>query len=271
MSRNYVFTWNNFDDDFKEKIEGWNSSFAIYQCEVGEEGTPHVQGYLEFSKVKRMSAMKKLHKSIHWESRKGTQKQAIDYCSKDESRVDGPWETGTKKVQGSRTDLNEVKAIIDGGGSTLDIADTHFEVYCKYNKAIDRYKREITPKRNWAMNVFVYWGPPGTGKTRKAFEEHPDAYFKPSGDWWDGYTGQDTVVIDDFYGGMPWTKLLQLCDRYPLLVPNKGGHHQFVSKTIIFTSNVDICDWYDFAGKPAMKLDALARRITKKVHFNESM
>lgn len=263
-----MFTWNNFPADH-EQILGEVGSFMIYQHELGENGTNHLQGYVEFSGQKRISALKKINSSIHWESRRGTQQQAIDYCSKEDTRVMGPWEHGQRKAQGARSDLEAAKAILDAGGTTLDIADSDFGAYVKYNKAFDRYKREITPTRNWGMQVYVYWGPPGTGKTRKAFEEHPDAFFKPDGEWWDGYTGQDTVVIDDFYGGMRWCFLLKLLDRYPLAVPFKGGFHQFVSKTIIFTSNVDICDWYDFEGKPNMKIGALERRITQKIHFDK--
>ena len=211
--------------------------------------------------------MKKLHRSVHWEVRRGSQKQAIDYCSKEDTKIAGPWEFGEKKCAGKRTDLDAAKAVLDEGGEVIDIADTDFQAYCKYHKAFDRYKREITPHRNWEMEVLVYWGDSGTGKTRKAHEDHPDAYFKPHGDWWDGYTGQETVVIDDFYGQMSWTFLLQLLDRYKLMVPNKGGFHQFVSKRIIFTSNVDIHEWYDFENKPKMKIEALQRRITKKVTF----
>jgi hypothetical protein len=69
-------------------------------------------------------------------------------------------------------------------------------------------------------------------------------------------------VIDDFYGWLPWSFLLQLCDRYAMRVPTKGGHLPFLSKVIIFTSNVHPSEWYDYISKPHMKLDALLRRIT---------
>lgn len=272
--RRWCFTWHADENDEwpedrdQQLIE--NTKFVCFQEERGaEDGKLHLQGYAEFDRKMRLTALKKaMCTRISWRSCKGTQEQNIAYCTKEDTRVNGPWEFGERARPGTRTDIAALKNVLDEGGSIRDVAEQDFEAFLKYHKGLDRYKREITPRRNWEMEVLVYWGAPGTGKTRKAFEDNPDAYFKPTGDWWDGYEGQECVIIDDFYGNMPWTFLLQLLDRYPLLVPYKGGFHQFTSKRIIFTSNVDVSEWYDFAMKPKMKLDALLRRITHKTHFN---
>lgn len=275
--RNWVFTLNNFVDSLTITHEVFfegllndqsnDMSYVVYQHEVGQQGTDHLQGYMEFSKQQRFSAIKRLMPSAHWEKRRGTQKQAEDYCSKEESRVAGPWRFGQAKAQGTRTDIEGAKRILDTGGTLRDCADADFLTFCKYHKAFDRYKTDITAVRSWEMDVKVYWGDAGTGKTRKAHEDNPGAYFKPTGDWWDGYNGEECVILDDFYGQMQWGFLLKLLDRYPLRVPFKGGFHQFTSKRIIFTSNVDITDWYKYAENPRFKIEALRRRISEKVHF----
>lgn len=80
-SRNYCFTsWNKLQYD---------TSKVKYIC-YGEELCPktaklHYQGYVEFYSPLRICAVKKIFNddTIHLESRKGTKKQAIDYCKKD--------------------------------------------------------------------------------------------------------------------------------------------------------------------------------------------
>ena len=50
---------------------------------------------------------------------------------------------------------------------------------------------------------FVYWGPTGTGKSRRAWDEAGvEAYCKdPRTKFWDGYQVEENVVIDEFRGG----------------------------------------------------------------------
>lgn len=101
--RNYVFTWNNPADNYRDKMESLvdsnDAQYLVYQMEEGEEGTPHLQGYIEWTGRKTLTACKKLLPKAHWEPRKGTQEQAIEYCTKEDTRVDGPWELGEKKKQ----------------------------------------------------------------------------------------------------------------------------------------------------------------------------
>jgi len=118
------------------------------------------------------------------------------------------------------------------------------------------------PVRDWITTVTVYWGPPGIGKSKRArYEAGPDAFWlaqpQESAVWWDGYAGQEVVVIDEFYGWLKRVQLQRLCDSTPEWVPVKGAMYPFLAKRIIITSNVPPSQWW-----PNVGLGPMERRLT---------
>ena len=111
-SYNWVFTLNNPTVDPEALFDPTVMKYYVAQLEVGESGTPHIQGYLRMLKKVRMSAMKKLIPEAHWEVRKGTHKQARSYCMKTDTRKPdtSPFEAGEPPARGKRNDLEEFKA-----------------------------------------------------------------------------------------------------------------------------------------------------------------
>jgi hypothetical protein len=157
-----------------------------------------------------------------------------------------------------------LKHALDEGRSEREICDDDelFPAWVKYHRAIERYKRLHTMRaRNWATHTTVLYGPPGTGKTRWCMDHGgEEAYWlkKPIGNsvFFDGYDGQEIVIIDEFYGWIPFDLLQRMCDRYPLLVDTKGGMTNFYPKKIFITSNKHPSQWYKNG------MGALARRFS---------
>lgn len=267
-SRYWLITVNNPEKTFEE-YENPNLSVLVGQLEKGENGTAHHQLYAEFKNPVRLGTVKSTFPRGHAEQRRGTRGDAIKYCTKDESREDGPWYRGIsiacceKLISGGNQNqqtakLLEIKEKIKNGINEEEIASEHFELWVRYYRAFERYRCLTTKPRNHEMNVVVLQGPTGTGKSRWALEQYPGAYWKQRSNWWDNYSGHETVIIDEFYGWLPFDLLLRLCDRYPLLVESKGGQLQMVAKNIIITSNSIPSMWYK-----SCYFDSFIRRVNK--------
>jgi len=88
-SKHWCFTLNNHTNEDIEMIKNIDRSIVptyVFQEETGENGTPHLQGYLCFKTKKRpMSVFGKTNK-IHWEKCKNI-KASIDYCQKIDTRT----------------------------------------------------------------------------------------------------------------------------------------------------------------------------------------
>lgn len=265
-SRAFVFTINNPTDDDKPSLEAWKAQYLVYQLEQGENGTAHYQGYVYFKEAKTLTKMKKINGRAHWEVRRGSHDQAREYCMKEEGRLQGPFEEGEPPVQGKRTDVENLYADIKAGMSLKDLADTHTDAYMKFHKAVLHVKGLVYEKRTDKPQVIWYWGETGTGKTRKAFEDNPNAYFKDmsNGKWWDGYEQQECVIFDDMRKDtFKLHELLRILDRYPLQVEYKGGSIPFNSPKIIITSCYHPAKMY----QTNENINQLLRRIDEVVEF----
>ncbi len=84
-SLRWIMVLNNWSEDELEEIGSKVPSFckvAIVGAEVGDSGTPHLQGYIEFKTKKRPKSVF-TNDRIHWEKAKGDREANVAYCSKD--------------------------------------------------------------------------------------------------------------------------------------------------------------------------------------------
>lgn len=274
QNRAWKFTINNpeKEEDLHDVLK--DCRYAIWQLEKGAEcGTLHYEGYVLFKNPVRFAAVKKLLPRAHLEPRKGTHEQAKKYCSKEETRVEGPWEIGEEPQQGRRTDLEGLKQMVNEGATMEQIADEHFGSFLRYEKGIMSYKKLKTPDRNSKTLVTVIWGETNVGKTQCILEKYPNAYWltRPRDKdnvWFDGYDGHEEVVIDEFYGWIPFDLLLRIMDASPLQVPIKGGFQKFVAKRILITSNHSPTVWYkNIVGTHILAFERRLDMVIKKLSY----
>lgn len=303
-SRRFCFTFNNWTDESREKLQEWleeNTSFAVFGAEIGQSGTPHLQGYFETNR-RRLSSVRRTKfagKGWHVDVAKGTAEENVAYCkkgqqSKSEWELDGVagahygsgadvWEHGDEVLptQGTRVDLDDIRAkVLDGTiTNSRQLAFTpglSLQAF-KMGEIMLRY-RSHAPSR---APPTIYWlfGGTGTGKSRAVAEfvgqltaaREWDFWKCDLGlDWFDGYCGQEIAWFDDFrFGGgkKHFAFLLQLFDRYHMRVPVKGSSVVWEPKFIFVTGPKCIRDTFACAGE-VEDLGQIERRVTRVFDFD---
>lgn len=273
VSKFWCWTLNNPTDGeisaLTTALQTAEIRYAVYQHEIGDGGTHHLQGYTELWCARGLGVMRLLLPRAHLEIRRGSRLQARTYCTKESTRAPGtsPVEFGTFEdhSQGARNDIRNVCESLRTR-KVRDVILDYPETYAKYPRFFTEYKRVVTPPRDWVTKVFVFVGTTGTGKTRGAHLLWSDVWTKPPGVWYDTYDSEPHVLIDDFDGrDITFRFLLQLLDRYPLLVPVKGAFVPWVPRVIVITSNLGVDEWYN-RDDPTLNAP-LHRRITRVIDF----
>lgn len=267
QTKYWVFTLNNPTAEEEGEIEqfldeGSKATYVVLGRERGENGTPHLQGYIELANRARLAGVKKLPglSRAHWEPRRGTGEEASTYCKKDGDF----YEKGTLAGgRGTRNDLAMVRERIESGATELEVADEFFGDWCRYRGSFEAYRSLKKAKVSREVRVTFLWGNPGTGKTRGVFETYPDVWISsdPTLQWFDGYNGEDTVLLDDYRGGAADSLILRILDRYPTQVAVKGSFRSWTPTRIFISSNMPLAEMHTAVSA------ALARRVHSTFHL----
>lgn len=115
-SRSWCFTLNNFTSAEYDAIIALDCKYLVVGKEVGEEGTPHLQGYIAFlNPVTLAQAKGRLSARAHLERPHGNAAQNRTYCTKEGDF----FEKGECPSQGKRNDIQELVDAINGGERSL--------------------------------------------------------------------------------------------------------------------------------------------------------
>lgn len=280
-SRAYCFTWfgdwehtelnQEHMDQLKERV---GAAYQVCQLErCPETSRLHLQGYWYFAYARTMTgilAQLNLSPAPSLRVARGNALQNKTYCTKSESRELGPWEAGEMPAQGARSDISSFCESIATIGLKRAI-DESPATFVKYSRGLREYALHITkvsadksfvPREN-----ILCVGETRSGKSRWAREqcEGTDYYVQPSGDWFDGYEGETTVIFDDYGAGKLFTldQLLRITDNYcDYRVPVKGSHVPWTATKLIFTTNRHPSKWYNTEGREE-EYKALGKRFSE--------
>lgn len=262
-SRSWCFTLNNYTEADQQFLQSVPAAYLCYGQEIAPStGTPHLQGYMYLKEAKTLQAMKTMMgQRYHLEVRKGTTKQAIDYCKKDGLFT----EFGKITIRDAKDDSwTDVIRLAESGDMTT-LKEEYPRIFLTHFKTIMSIRAFNSTPLDGALQHEWWYGPTGTGKSRKAWTDYPNHYSKAVNKWWDGYYGEDVVVIEEWEpkNEMTAAKLKIWADRYPFPAEIKGGTLTKVRPTkIIVTSNYTIDECF-----PNAQDNGPLKRRFKVVHF----
>ncbi len=263
-AKHWCFTLNNPKDS---EIDAWvqaQDTFVYYVTgrEVSTLGTPHIQGFVTFKTKKRLTAVKKILKRAHWEKKSAhsTFEEAIAYCKKDNDFTEFGIAPISKAVRTKRKWDDAFEAAKDG--RIMDIPSC---MRIRYYHAFKRIQQDYPkkPPNNIAPCGLWYYGPTGFGKTRTAYEQYPNLYDKPLNKWWDGYQGEDEVLLDDvapIHGKWLGHLLKRWSDWKSFPAEQKGTTIMIRPMLIIVTSQYTLDEVF-WKEDDRCTIDALKRRF----------
>jgi len=128
--------------------------------------------------------------------------------------------------------------MIKEGKSVQTIAEECSETFIKFGRGIRDLKLILEkPYDHDDVRGTWYYGPPGSGKSYRARTENPNAYLKAQNKWFDGYAGEEAIILDDLDHNALGHHLKIWADRYACTGETKGGTIHLRHKKFVITSN----------------------------------
>lgn len=228
------------------------------QRELGEGGFEHWQVFFITRSKQSIRSLASQWSPVvgHWELTRSA--AAESYVWKDATRLGTPFEFGTKPLRrNSSHDWDLVKQHAIEGNLDLVPAD----LFIRYYNILKSIGSDYCEPTAIERICKVFYGPTGTGKSRRAWDEAGlDSFCKdPRSKFWCGYRDQKHVIIDEFRGGIDISHILRWTDRYPVIVEIKGSSRNLSATHFWFTSNLHPNDWYPELDEATK--NALIRRL----------
>lgn len=262
-------------------IKGRTNVYYCFGLEVGKQGeTPHLHIYFQFENGRVGNTIKNVFPTAHIDYCGGSNTSIRDYVfktgkkwegsEKEETRIEGTQfensELPEEKGQGSRSDLDTIKELIDGGKTPREILEINPNNYF-YEKFIGEmyYNKRCaeTPiKRN--IDVTIHTGVAGSGKTNVLTKLNEQDLFigaDYSSALFDNYEGQDILFLDEFRGQIPYNQLLIVLDGYKMPIHARYFNKYALWNNVHITSVIPFEDWY-CNDNIRDTLEQLKRRVT---------
>jgi len=170
--KNWSFTLNNPTQEDADRLDQINPdliTYLIYGREIGEQGTPHLQGCVFFRSSKNLQEVIHIIGQAHFSVTRSTV-HTIEYCMKDGNFVEKGINPaliesrpqGRKRKNNDDEDLEAFKDKVKSGEyNEKELRETHSLVMAKHQNFCKQYiadhkprpQVEVFPLRDWQQEV----------------------------------------------------------------------------------------------------------------------
>ena len=268
QSRAWRFTLNNYTDVEEAALKVLEGvTYMVFGHEIAPTTlTPHLQGNVYLTKNKRLAALKKINRRISWRNANASASANRKYCTKEDTA--SYFETGLmpldNKAKGKKGGQAEIDRYDQARAAAIagDLDSIPSDIFIKCYRTLKEIKKDYMPPMpdiDVLDNLWI-WGPAGCGKSTSARRMCNNVFYpKLMNKWWDGYQGEEVVIIDDWEVENHLGHHLKIwADHFSFLGETKGGMIRIRPKRIIITSNYSPHDCF-----PEEQLQAaILRRFT---------
>lgn len=259
----------------------------LYYCMADEKGeTEHTHIFFALEHATRFSTIKRRFPEAHIDRAEGTAAECRAYVQKS-----GKWEDSDKaetsipgtfeewgelpvERQGERVDLALLYQYIKDGMSNYEIMEANPDFLVSLDR-IERARQAVREQQYREtfrqLEVTYIWGPTGTGKTRSVMEQYSYSGVYRVTDYvhpFDGYAGEDVLLLDEFSSNFKVRDLLNFLDGYPLTLPARYSNRVACYTKVYIISNLCLSKQYpDIQWDSPATFNALLRRIQKVIHY----
>ena len=240
-----------------EKYELGEYLYDTFKCvitvvalEHHKDGNPHLHAWLEwkdifYTKNYSIFDFKNHHPNIgQMENKnKNTRHNALQYMLKEDQNV---FAKGIDIENYKYSCKNKTRYIcedlIKGNIQLHNLVEKEPNLLMNYNRIklnlesfnLDKHENKNILKTT--ENLWIY-GPPGSGKTYFVTHSYNNFYMKQQNKWWDGYKGQNVVILDDLDEPSMSHYLKIWADNYNSIGEIKNGTINLNFEIFIITSN----------------------------------
>ena len=273
-------------DDVMACLE--KASFVVFQLEEGSKtGYDHYQVFCQFKSATRFSSIRKSFMSRGFSvqyvaPRQFSVSSCLAYCSKDSTRLEGPWTRGEAQLPATdtKTLLLDAENQISDGSATVDslILNPEFRPALRRHVSYLRTLEEASLRDRWSktdrnVTTHLLYGPPRTGKTWSlTHERYAYGDFYRVTNWkhpWDSYQSQPVLILDEFEGQPDFHDLCQILEGYPYELEARYSNRWAAWSEVWIVSNAtleELVDLYRQQGVSESMLPSLPGRISEIIH-----